>query len=713
MSPSEAQDEEAPKRWDYVAPGIVYARLDEAFPGIQLGDPGALTWPWLRKAVPHTFRVHSDNPAIGFVSRDEAHLLLAAARTMAGKDALEIGCWRGWSTAHLAHGGVRLQVVDPELAKPAVKDGIADSLRRAGVADRVELVPGRSPRTVEELAAGKAGGWSLIFVDGDHEGEAPRRDAEVAARFAAPDAMVLFHDLASPHVAAGLARLRDLGWKTRVYQTMQIMGVAWRGAVEPPDHIPDPRVEWELPAHLEGFEVSGLDRWREYRELEQSVKGMTMLNMPRLLSLYRAARRICEEDLPGNLVECGSWRGGSAAVLAQVVARHSRRPRKVFACDTFAGMPEAEEVDRKGDTPANLTPWGTGSLAAPREKWIDPLLGSLGRSGDVEVVQGLFSDTLPEWKERMGPIALLHADGDFYRSTRDVLDHLYDPVVEGGFVQIDDYFDWSGCRKAVDEFVAERGLSPWFSPVGGVAVWMVKGQAPPSGVPAPPQRATRPPSPAVVRAARSWATSLPPEVLGPIQRGVLRYRYRGVPMAKSPFEMALYPLLLWDLKPHTVFEIGSYRGGSAFWFADMLANFGIEGCIHSVDVAAVTGVEHPAIRFWTGDQRRLAEVLPVELLETAPHPWLVVEDGSHDSVATAKVLEFFHPRLRAGDYLVVEDGILTDLGEAEVYRGGPGKALKEFLLAHPTDYALDVGLTDWFGHNATWCTNGFVKRVKD
>jgi hypothetical protein len=76
---------------------------------------------------------------------------------------------------------------------------------------------------------------------------------------AADDAMIVFHDLTSPAVARGLDYLRDHkrgGWRTRVYQTMQIMGVAWRGAVEPPLHHPDPAVEWALPDHLRGYDLS-------------------------------------------------------------------------------------------------------------------------------------------------------------------------------------------------------------------------------------------------------------------------------------------------------------------------------------------------------------------------------------------------------------------------------------------------------------------------
>ena len=89
-----------------------------------------------------------------------------------------------------------------------------------------------------------------------HDAPAPRLDTIACAAHAEADAMILYHDLASPEVAEGLTYLKNEGWQTLVYQTMQIMGVAWRGNVTPIRHTPDPRVQWTLPGHLAGFAVS-------------------------------------------------------------------------------------------------------------------------------------------------------------------------------------------------------------------------------------------------------------------------------------------------------------------------------------------------------------------------------------------------------------------------------------------------------------------------
>ena len=80
----------------------------------------------------------------------------------------------------------------------------------------------------------------------------------VCVKYALYDALILFHDLASPDVAQGLEYLQQEGWKVMIYQTMQIMGVAWRGNVEPVMHQPDPQVDWHLPMHLQNYPVSSM-----------------------------------------------------------------------------------------------------------------------------------------------------------------------------------------------------------------------------------------------------------------------------------------------------------------------------------------------------------------------------------------------------------------------------------------------------------------------
>ncbi len=246
---------------DYVSPGLDRINVDFAFPNLVVGDPSTHPWPYLRAEVPHNWYVDQRVPWMGFLNRDEAHVIYNNALQFRGRRALEIGCWMGWSAAHMLAAGVVLDVVDPTLQDQGVRDSVISSLRTVGerlaIITSLTLHPFASPQKVEELSA-QGVRWSLLFIDGDHEAPGPLNDAIVCERSAEPDAMVLFHDLASPEVSAGLDYFADRGWQTLVYQTMQIMGVAWRGQVQPVKHIPDPAVAWNLPPHLQRYSVSPL-----------------------------------------------------------------------------------------------------------------------------------------------------------------------------------------------------------------------------------------------------------------------------------------------------------------------------------------------------------------------------------------------------------------------------------------------------------------------
>jgi cephalosporin hydroxylase len=184
-------------------------------------------------------------------------------------------------------------------------------------------------------------------------------------------------------------------------------------------------------------------------------------------------------------------------------------------------------------------------------------------------------------------------------------------------------------------------------------------------------------------------------------------------MVKSPFELALYPLLLWDLKPRTILEVGSKEGGSALWLADTVGTFGMDSHVVSIDLLPVVGIEHERITFLRGDGRNLGATLSEDFLAGLPHPWLVIEDADHIEATSKAVLEFFDPHLEVGDYIVIEDGILSSLFP-ETYPGcssGPHQALKRFLADNGDRYQIDAKYCDFYGHNVTWATNGFLRKT--
>ncbi|GET42080.1 class I SAM-dependent methyltransferase [Microseira wollei] len=571
---------------DYVSPGFKIIQPDRCFPNMIIGDTSGCPWPYLRREIPHNWYADKRHPYIGFVSRDEAHILYNTALKFKGKKVLEIGCWMGWSACHLALAGVELDVIDPILEKPEFYESVSNSLQAAGVLDSVRLIPGYSPEKVEEIATEFQRKWSLIFIDGNHDAPGPLNDAIICETLAEADALILFHDLASPDVAQGLDYLKQRGWNTMIYQTMQIMGVAWRGNVEPVIHQPDPKIEWHLPEHLQHHPVSGTNKpqigkqdfslerliklvdkvesevrqlniteevdvkqaiefnqqgreffiqgdfnralvafknagklnpssgiankylsqlyWQtgdfaaslkhyllaksghgvlsdreidEFQNLLAAIRPFTLLSEARLFSLYTLARQICIDDIPGNFVECGTCKGGSAALLAFAIKRYSLRPRMLYAFDTFEGMPDPTDVDKHNGIPANDTGLGVGTLKAPIIEGLDVVCQALDVRDIVVPVQGLFASTLPESKSKIADIALLHADGDWYESTMDIFNNLFAQVVDDGVIQIDDYGFWEGCRKAIHEFERSQNMSFPLVRIDETGVWFRKADA--------------------------------------------------------------------------------------------------------------------------------------------------------------------------------------------------------------------------------------------
>ncbi|MGD0764116.1 MAG: CmcI family methyltransferase [Roseiarcus sp.] len=218
----------------------------------------------------------------------------------------------------------------------------------------------------------------------------------------------------------------------------------------------------------------------------------------------------------------------------------------------------------------------------------------------------------------------------------------------------------------------------------------------------------------VAAGQRDFETAVPAETFSSMQDGVLRSHYRGLPFLKSPFDIGLYIQLFSRQEFQTVIEIGSKFGGSALWFADQMSNHGVRSpSVICVDIAPLANYTDDRITVFTGDAADLGTCLTPDLLASLPHPWLVVEDSSHMYQHTLATLDFFYSWLQSGDYMVVEDGVVTHMTE-EVYRrykNGPNRAVSDFLARHPTAYRLDTDLCDFYGRNATYNPNGWLARL--
>lgn len=213
-----------------------------------------------------------------------------------------------------------------------------------------------------------------------------------------------------------------------------------------------------------------------------------------------------------------------------------------------------------------------------------------------------------------------------------------------------------------------------------------------------------------------FETDIPPVLRDTIQRGTLASSYRGVPMWKSPLDLALYQRLIWETKPRTIIEVGTNAGGSALWFADLIGNYDRHnGTVVTIDINPLAEGTLPRggapVVVMTGSGRELDQVFKGDYRYLIEHPVLLIEDADHLPETTAAVLAWWHRNSLPGEYAVVEDGNVEALYPGR-HRGGPLLAIREFLARHPDEYEVDRGYTDFYGRNATFSPEGYIRRVK-
>lgn len=212
---------------------------------------------------------------------------------------------------------------------------------------------------------------------------------------------------------------------------------------------------------------------------------------------------------------------------------------------------------------------------------------------------------------------------------------------------------------------------------------------------------------------RDWRSTIQVREYETIKNGISSYTYRGIGCHKYPFDMALYTLLIQNVKPRTIIELGSYHGGGALWFSDVLRTFVPDGHVYTVDInKPEIPFPTPNVTYIEGDSSNLATVFSSAFLGNLPRPLFVIDDASHLYSHVLSSLRFFDPWIRPGEYIAVEDGVLTDFGRDLQFQGGPGRAISEFLRDTDGRYEIDAAYCDHFGHNHTFNANGYLKRVR-
>lgn len=210
----------------------------------------------------------------------------------------------------------------------------------------------------------------------------------------------------------------------------------------------------------------------------------TMIGRKRLDHLHHCLNLVVSENIPGDLIETGVWRGGATIFMKAHLAAHEIQGRTVWVADSFAGLPVPSVAEDIGyDISAAQEP-----ILAISEDKVRALFARYDLLDDnVRFLKGWFRDTLPT--APIEQLALLRLDGDLYESTMDALLALYDKVSPGGFIIVDDYGALPPCRKAVEDFRAERGITEPLEQIDWTGVYWRKSGAVPAVIPIETPRA--------------------------------------------------------------------------------------------------------------------------------------------------------------------------------------------------------------------------------
>lgn len=218
--------------------------------------------------------------------------------------------------------------------------------------------------------------------------------------------------------------------------------------------------------------------------------------------------------------------------------------------------------------------------------------------------------------------------------------------------------------------------------------------------------------------------------------GVGKILYRGVLAQKFPFDYIMYQMIIHEIRPDLIIEIGTMHGGAALYYADLQETFGIEGGeVHTIDLISPndrkqhddsTGdiynpyenpnypdvlADHPRIKIFDKGYQGY-DLSNCEGFKKI----LVIDDGSHIYEDVYNVMEKFKDLITIGSYLIIEDGNCEEVCNnrpdlIEMWKGGPLRATKQFI-AENDNFRVDYRWCDMFGINATYNTYGYLKKIK-
>lgn len=200
-----------------------------------------------------------------------------------------------------------------------------------------------------------------------------------------------------------------------------------------------------------------------------------------------------------------------------------------------------------------------------------------------------------------------------------------------------------------------------------------------------------------------------------IASGHMNVTYRGVKTIKCPFDYVIYQMIINEIKPDLIIEIGTAYGGMSLYLADLLESIG-NGIVHTIDITE----EH----FNTNSEENINLILNHKRIVKFNNGFdnydiknidgfdkiLVIDDGSHHYEDVLRSMNKFKSIVSKNSYMIIEDGSLIWVGVGEMYNGGPLKAIQEFLDSN-SDFIIDEKWCNFFGTNATFNPSGYLKKI--
>lgn len=241
--------------------------------------------------------------------------------------------------------------------------------------------------------------------------------------------------------------------------------------------LPYRKVDFERLHHIGKYFPKELEMFRTNRHegelLEVNsrhfVYADTMIGRKRLNNIEHCLHTILKEEIPGDVIECGVWKGGAAIFMKAYLDAYEAGERVVWLADSFDGLPESTlEQDKYMDMSKKSLP----GLAIPKGAVLDNFAKYEVSLDNVQFLEGWFKDTLPN--APVEQLALLRLDGDLYESTMHALQSLYHKLSPGGFVIIDDYKALPQCEEAVHDFRSAQNITASIEIIDKMAVYWRK-----------------------------------------------------------------------------------------------------------------------------------------------------------------------------------------------------------------------------------------------